>query len=350
MKKQFLLLLPAIFAGNMLVFGQAVPFTPPQPLVGCDDDPLSPIAGKSYEYSATADPDGGHYTFWATQDENFITTAGGVTTFNNVPPTLLEVAPDELMATSANYNVAGADNSVDITWSSGLLANVNGTDNPLFVAVHYNAVPNINQCSDNFKVYQILPMNGFTVDILSLDPITFLPTGADPYAYEPEQCPDIVRGATWAVAGMTYDYGADTMYFEFVAANFTDYWIPTFTLSGLQGDQAAAYAYTYTTPDNWDGTETWTALASGATQIETDETSTSGGVSVFVRVIIDNNTWENLDNSALVMTLDGQNAEGQWDVVNADCSDPGAPDGDDESQQVLSERPELIPAAGATWE
>jgi len=346
MKKHALILVLAFFASTVIVFGQAVPFTPPQPLVNCSDGPLTPIAGKSYNYAAIANPAGGDFLWWATQNEQFITTVGGVTTYNNVAPDLLTVANGDLMATSANYNVADPQNSVDITWSSSTLGNVNPPSDPLFVALRYTTVPG---CTDNFKVYEILPINGFTVDVLALDPITHLPVGADPYAYEPAQCPDTVRGASWANSVMTYNYGTDTLFFEFVAANFTDYWVPTFALSGQNGAQGLVYEYTYDLPNTWGVATVWNPIVSGTTQIQTNEISTSGGISVFVRVTVANGTFENLAGQLLTMTLDGQNAEGSWDVVNATCTDPGAADGDDTSLQTISARPTLTPTSGA-WE
>lgn len=349
MKKQLLFTIFILFiSGLTTVYGQAVPYTAPRPLVGCDDDFTNPIAGKSYTYSATATPENGNFTFWATQDPNFITTSGGTTSFNNVAPTLLTVAANQLMATSTNYNTATQTNNVNITWSSGLFANVNAT-NPLFVAVHY-AAPT-GECSDNFKVYRIIPKNGFTVDIVNLDPATYLPATSNPYDYEPEQCTDLVRGAQWTTGGMQYDYGTNYLYFEFVAANFTEHWVPTFSLSGLNGAQAETYEYTYSTPDTWGTTPpTWSTLVSGTTEINTTENSTENGVSVFVRVRIDNTTFENLAGQTLTMTLDGQNAEGLWDVVNATCVDPQDPDQNDTANQVINPRPTVLPVAPGVFE
>jgi len=70
MKKQILILFLALLAFVPLAWGQAVNYSDPRPLVGCNDDPLSPIAGKLYNYGATATPSGGDFTFWATQDAN----------------------------------------------------------------------------------------------------------------------------------------------------------------------------------------------------------------------------------------------------------------------------------------
>jgi len=235
---------------------------------------------------------------------------------------------------------------VDITWSSGLLAGV-APGNPLFVAVHYAAPP--ADCADNFKVYQVEPVNGFTVDVLSLDPETYLPDGSG-YLYEPEQCPDIVRGASWAADVMTYDYGSDTLFFEFVAANFSASWTPTFSATGLDALQSATYEFTYDTPDTWTGATVWSPLVSGTTTLTTTETITTTGISVFVRVIVTNSTFENLAGQAVTLTLDGQNAESQWDVVNATCVDPGAADSDDTALQTIKARPTVISVPAGTFE
>jgi hypothetical protein len=148
---------------------------------------------------------------------------------------------------------------------------------------------------------------------------------------------------------MTYDYGTDTLFYEFVAANFTDYWIPTFAVTGLDVVQTFTYDYTYDLPTTWNASTVWTPLASAVTHIETDEPSTEDGVSVFVRVTIANNDFENLLGQVATMTLDGQNAEDQWDVVNATCVDPDAADFNDITLQTVTERPTLTPGIG-TWE
>lgn len=355
MKKQILILILAIFAigFSSSVFGQAVNYSAPRPLVGCDDNILNPIAGKLYNYGATGTPAGGDFTFWATQDPNFISTdVNGATTYNNVAPTLLTVAPNQLMAAGTNYNTPDPATSVEITWSSGLLAGVTAA-NPLFVAVHYDASGVTDGCADNFKVYNVIPRNGFTVDILNLNPATFLPDGTDPYGYEADQCTDIVRGATWnAVGDMTYDYGTNYLYYEVVASNFTEHWVPTFAwTAGPDALQAATFDYTYSTPDTWGVTPpTWTPLVSGTTPIETAQTSTSDGVSVFIRVTIANQSFENLAGQSLTLAMDGQNAEGQWDVVNATCADPDAADQNDTATQLIGERPTVAPIAPATFE
>ncbi len=346
MKKQILLLtfiVLASFASVTTASGQAVNYTAPQPL-SCTDDALHPVAGKSYSYLASGTPSGGNFTFWATKDPNFISTTAGTTSLNTA--TALTTGGGDLISTSTNYVTADAATQVDITWSSSTLAGTTYQTNPTFVAVYYE---DPTGCSDNFKVYEINPINGFTVDVLNLNPTTFLPD-ATPYTYVPEQCPDDVRGATYSAGTMAYDYGTNYLYYEFVAANFTGYWIPSFALSNNNAVQGLTYEYTYATPDTWGATPpTWTALVSGTTQIPIDPsiTDTSTGVSVFVRVTMANNNYENLAGQTLTMTVDGQNADGDWDVVNSTCADPSAADGADTANQLITARPTITPGTSS---
>lgn len=340
MKKQILFIIIALTFAINLTYGQAVKYSDPRP-VSCTDDALHPIAGREYDYAATGTPAGGNFTFWATKDQNFITMSGTNRVYNNVAPTLLTTAvDDELVSTSTNYNTPDPATSVQIIWSSGLLANTEYQTNPTFVAVYYE---DPTGCSDNFKVYELDPIHAFTVDVLSLDPTTFLPASTNPYDFVPEQCSDDVSSATYNAGAMEYLYGEQYLYFEFVASNFTEEWIPTFQLTNIDGVQVAEYEYTYDLPTTWTASTTWTPLVSGTTPITTNETDTENGVSVFVRVKLTNNNFENLAGQTVTMELDGQNAEGLWDVVNSDCSDPDGPDQNDVADQVIKPRPTITP-------
>ena len=332
----------ALLASVTVAFGQptgAIKFSDPRPLL-CEDDALHPIAGKSYTYEAVGDPSGGTWHFWATRDPNFIETTDGVTSYNSA--SALGIAIDELIAHSADYNVnTNGDGSIDITWSSALLNGTVYQTTPTFVVAYY---VDPTGCTDNIKIWELDPLNGFTVDILSINPETFGVVAYDGDA--PEQCPDIVRGATYVSGAMQYNYGTNYIYYEFVAANFSEYWIPYFDLLNLVGTQVATYEYTFATPDTWEATPpTWTTLESGVTQIPIDDTvvNTDEGVSVFVRVTIANNQYENLAGQTLTMVLDGKNAEDIWDVRNDDCSEPvpNTDDQNDTADQVITPRPSV---------
>ena len=360
MKKQILItafFLLALMAGTLTSIAQpyAVTWSAPRAF-NCQSDALHPIAGVQYTYEAgVTDPTGaGSWRFWATKDPNFITDNAGTPVFNT--GTALDVTAGELSYASDDYNIEigisdpneNTDGTIELTWTSTILAGTEyqstpgGTPSPTFVVAYY---VNAAGCTDNIKVWELDPLNGFIVDVIPMDPADFVGS-RDAYDTTPETCVDNVESATYSAGAMVYDYGDNYLYFEFIAANFTGHWVPTFDLTGLNGVQTiTSYEYTYTTPDSWDGTETWTALASGTTQIQPDASVTdiSQGVSIFVRVLVDHANYENLAGQTLTMTLDGQNADGDWDVHNDDCSlpDPLAADGYDTATSTITPRPEI---------
>ncbi|MFO7617379.1 MAG: hypothetical protein R6V75_09020 [Bacteroidales bacterium] len=347
MKKQIFVLIIALVAGSTLAFGQltsAVKNSDPRGLL-CTDNAASPIAGKPYWYRAAADPSGGNFTFWATKDFNFIQTAAGVTT-TNINTRL--TTPDELIATSANYAVPNVQDSVMITWSDATLsATVPGTS-PTFVAVHYAAPA--GDCADNFKVWELAPIKAFTVDIKNIVDAT----GAIlDYNLATDQCTDIVRGAQYSGGSIQYNYGADTLFFEVIAANFTVSWTPTFEVLGMHTVQTAVVEWTYDPPASWGATTTWNA---GNTTVLTNETNTSVGVSIYARVIVQNNNFENINGIDITLAVDGTNSLGDWDIVNnlADGSGPlcdtaTGPDQMDIAMQTIKPRPTVTPVNPPTF-
>ncbi len=333
----------ALVAGTNKVLAQpyARPYTEPQP-VACETDPLHPTAGVPYIYEMTTNAADGTWNWWATKNPEFI--VGGVLATDS-----LTVSDGDLLDASGNYGKDGASNSVTITWSDEIL---NGTEfqgtpgsdpSPTFV-VGYFASADATYCSDNIKIFELNPVDAFVVDVVSLDPETFLPDATNPYTYEPEQCVDEVQQATYSGGTILYDYGTNYLYFEFIAANFTEFWTPTFALTGLLGDQDVEYHFTYADPSTWGTTApTWTVLESAVTNILVDPsvTTTEDGVSIFVRATLNNNTYETLAAQTVTMTLDGQNSLDEWDVVNDTCVDPNGPDQDDTANQIITPRPTL---------
>ncbi len=331
MKKQILsigIFLLTVFAGVNQVKAQttSVAGTAPKAApTGCDDSPLAPMAGKPYEYEVSVNPTGGNYIWWATKDANFI--VNGV--LNNTTAALGTTSV--LSTVAADYNASTTSNKVELTWDSNVLAGTTSAS-PTFVAVHYDA-----GCTDNFKVYEINPINAFIVDILNLNPVD-KSVDTDAYGYEPEQCFDEVQGASWSSGGMVYDYGTNVLYYEVVAAYFTNSWTPTFTIAGLDAAQGAtiewAYDKAFTSP---------VTVASGTastTPVVTNVTDTQNGVSIYVRVTVDNNTFEGLADQTLALSVTGTNTAGERDVVASDCSTADV----NTASQVLNSRPTVTSA------
>jgi len=349
MKKQILILslftLALIFAGTSKSYGQqAVHNSDPQ-AVACSPDELHPSAGIPYTYTLDATPGGGTWNWYATKNTTFIN--GAV-----IPNDSLKQTANQLDYTTPNYGTSGSSNSVTITWSEAILANTTYQTNPTFVVGYYAASGAIGDCADNIKIYELDPTFAFVVDVKNIDPAD---NSIKDYGTDVEQCVDNVQGASYTAAHqILYDYGTNYLYYEFIAANFSDYWVPTFAVTGLTTPpQTLTYEYTYAAPSTWATTPpTWTALVSGTTHIEVDPSvaSTEHGVSVYVRVTVANNTFETLADQTVLMTLDGQNSNNMWDVQNTDCGlpNPNAADQDDTSTQKIDKRPTVIEGTTST--
>ncbi len=323
MKKQILtLVILALFAGTLNVFGQATHQSDPRPL-DCVTDAFHPIAGIPYDYSATIDPENGSAYWYATDQTTFMSNGARV-------PGIEDPVGGTYVAAATNYmdNTApdASPTTTNITWTTdGLAAATVLTTEPpeLFVAIEYTAPA--TACANNMKVYPIRPLNAFIVDIMDMDPDAETPSG---YDIVEEQCVDIIQSAVWVAdpapdGSIDYDFGLDTLYFEVIAANFTESFTPSFILTGLQGDQTAdvAWGYNIGTYDQGLATGvTGSPVNIAGTQVLTDETNTSTGVSIFVRVIIHNNNFESLAQSNILMAVDALNSANQPDVDNDDCT------------------------------
>lgn len=355
MKKQILFLAFLLLAGFANVnssYGQAAVAGSIPRALSCTNDALHPLAGKEYTYSVVTTPSGGQYTWWATTDANFISTALGVTTTNL--STLLKspsttTPGTDLVTTSASYGVTSATDNVKITWSTAILAGTSyqgaaSPKKPTFVAVLYTP-PTGSGCANNLKVYELDPKNGFTVDILNLD-ATKKPIGIGAAVYDQavSQCFADVTSAKYNAGKMDYLYGTNTLYYEVVAANFTGSWTPTFKLTGLDTKQTAVIEWDYTTA--FTSPKAVTSGTASATAVSTTETNTYAGISIYVRVTISNNSFEGLSDITARLAVDGTNAAGEFDVVNSTCVAPTAADFADYADQVLKKRPTIT--AGTT--
>lgn len=339
MKKQISLLVLTFFAA-VTAFGQMKAGSTPLPLVGCTNDFLHPLAGVSYSYKALVNPTGGEFQWWATKDVDFIKTTAGVTTNNS--NTKLAVGTD-LIAASLNYGMAGSlIDTVGITWSSSILSTTT-TVNPTFVVIQNNATG--TSCANNLKVYPILPINGFTVDIKNMDQAKVPLAYATPYA----TCVSIIESAKYVGGAIITNYGSNVLYFEVVAANFTGSYTPSFQVSGLSTGQTVTSLELYTDAA-FATTAIATTLASGAYSpataliIDPSVTNTTNGVSIYVKLTIANGTHETLTDDSIALAVNGVNASSEKDVVNAACNTQT--DYEDTATQTLTKRPTIasVPA------
>jgi hypothetical protein len=336
MKKQVFLLMMAFLAVTS-AFGQMVHNSIPQPL-SCTPGPFTPMAGQSYDYSATATPANGNFTWWATTDVDFI--KAGV---NNLSKKLS--VGTELIAASPNYGQTLPNaGTVSITWGDAILAAAAAT--PTFVVVQNDATG--TNCANNLKVYKINPINGFTVDIKSMDQAKISLGYGAPYSF----CVSSITSAKYTGGAIVTDYGTNVMYFEVVAANFTGSYTPSFKVTGLQTGQSVTSLELYT-----DAAMATPAIATTQTlgvyspaapiAVDGSVTNTSTGVSLYVKMTIANGTFENLTGEPITLAVNGINSVGDKDVDNTNCG--SQTDFEDSATQTINARPTITAAGGGVF-
>jgi hypothetical protein len=338
MKKQILILVflvMAVFANVNVSYGQALPGSLPKPIL-CTTGPLEPIAGRPYDYSATFAPDGGTAFWYATKSMNIVTGSARSATVEAAGGTVVSVATNY----AANQSPTSGASLTSITWNSAGLSTVTPAA-PLFVVVEYaNPVAN---CANNLKVFNIIPKNAFTVDIRSMEKDG---TGPAAYGAKTTQCSADVLSATYnpTSLSMNMEYGVQTLYYEVIAANFTGSFTPSFQISGLAAGQTAElfWGLTAATATTSLGAIVNTTTVAG-TSVTTAQTNTKDGVSIFMKVVIQNVKVENLAGETIALAVDAVNAEGLNDVLESDCSVNTA--FADVASQDITLRPTVTPVA-----
>ncbi len=336
-----LVLLTGMVATSAFAANDATPGSLPRPIT-CTDDPLHPIAGRPYDYSALLAPPGGSTYWYATKATDFI-SAG-------VRKAGIEIAADgtTILSGATNYMTnapsATSPTKTTVTWTTTGLKGVDATTNPLFMILEYKGPT----CSNNMKVYQILPKNAFTVDILNLKNTDKTPLA---YGTTDSQCYADILSAKFVAPNMVYDYGVNKLYFEVVAANFTGSFTPSFKLTGLHKGQSALVEWTVdkTLAGGFaalgaaqSAVDATTPLSFTGTPVTTVEPNTSKGVSIYVRVTVTNGLYEGLTDDKVTLAVEAVNANNEADIDNATCAAPGAPY-EDTADQTLNARPTVTP-------
>ncbi len=306
---------------------------------------MHPIAGKPYDYSAILNPTGGTTYWYATKSTTFV-TAGA--------KTAVEILADgtNILNGATNYRTSSASaaspTKTNLTWTSAGLKGVDAT-NPLFMVLEYKGPT----CSNNMKVYPILPKNAFTVDILNVKSSDLLPLA---YGTNDSQCFADIASAKFVAPNMVYDYGVNKLYYEVVAANFTGSFTPSFKLSGLQTGQTALVEWTVdktfasglTAIGSAQTAVSGTPLTFAGAAVNTVVPNTSLGVSVYIKLTVTNGLFEGLSDESVVMAVEAVNGSGDADIDNATCAAP-ASTYEDIATQTLNKRPTVTsdPSTGA---
>lgn len=336
MKKQLSILVFALLSTSAATFGQALPGTKAVPLSCVLNDPLNPVAGRPYDYSAIINPTGGSAYWYATKSTTF--TSAGVRVATEIPADGVSIATG-----ATNYQTSAVSptspTTTSVTWTSAGLDGVNATTAPLFMVVEY-AGPT---CANNMKVMQIIPKNAFTVDI------TNMVHGAAPtplaYGVAESQCYANVASAIFNAGKIDIDYGVNVLYFEVIAANFTGSYKPTLKLTGLQGTQTADIDWGYaigTYSNNLLTNQTGSPILTSQFTVATTAPKTDEGVSIYVRVTIKNHGWEGLGNDNITLAVEAVDGTATANKdVDPDCTT--FTDFGDLAMQTLNARPAVTP-------
>ena len=336
MKKQIIILLFLIFSVAATTFAQPYATsatTAPKPISVSLTDPLQPVAGRPYDYSAAISPVSGTAFWYATNSTSF--TSGGTRA-----ATIIPADNAKIFSNATGYNTSTATTAsptaTTVTWTSAGLAGINATTSPLFMVVEYGT-----SCSNNLKVMQIIPRNAFTVDITNMkhddqSSLTYGTTDA--------QCFANVQSASFSGGKVVMDYGTNVIYFEVIAANFTDSYKPTLKLSGLDALQTATIEWgitksTYNQTLLTDEAPTRGVITSSQFTVNTQATNTSLGVSIYVKVTIKNHGFEGTSDEPITLAVEAVDSS---TPANADVQPDLTPSGtpfEDTAVQTLNLRP-----------
>lgn len=281
MKKQLLLLVLAVFAGYSSLFGQT-----------CADGPLSPAAGTPYNYAATVSGAGydgtGPFTWYVTKDVDLINGA------------VVPNSGGEIIASGAGaYNAPiGGANTITIEWTSQAIAN----NVPYYLVIKYsqtNAGTTPSCSAMNMKVWAIQPINKFLLAVNSFAGAI----GMDGVYCSADVSSAIVTpGASPTVA---YVYGVNNLYAEITASKYAGEWTPSFKITGLDAIQTIASV-------NWDtdpaGTFANTTTLGAPGEYVSNSNAIAaydGSLKIYVRVTVDNNSFENLAGETVNVAVDG---------------------------------------------
>lgn len=343
MKRNFFL--SALFACVSFTALAQAPATPvakkgtaPTAVSCATNDPLNPIVGREYTYTATGTPAGGKFHFLATNQPNFM--AGG-----NLITTGAYTAGNQLVSAGASYNSdANTTNNVKLAWSNSAAATS-------FLVAHYTNPTAANTCAnDNIKVWKITPKNAFTIEFRNVDAADNNTSKAG----NVDVCFGEVKSASYDAATdkVVYDYGEQKLYYELIVANYDKTFKPTFQIDGLDAAQIASLKWGV----DKTAINTAVALKTGTTnefelpKITADAAAKpEEGVSIYVEVTIANGKFEGIADQTITLKADATTGANDTikDVKFADCSERDAFDA--KTTQTLKARPVVAQNATGTF-
>ena len=309
MKKQLLILIVAFFAISFTTaYGQVTcPIPRTVDPICLPSNALHPVAGTPYDYVVSVPTPIGakEYTWFVTQDPAFI--ALGVLTANRETVPGLHIA-----ATGTGYNnPATGSPTLTITWKSFVLDPLL----PVFVVIHVKNTVTGGCVTNNVKVFKILPVNAFTLDIANVNAAGVaqsLETAID-------RCIHDVVTATYdatAPEGVIYDFGVDYLYYVVTAANYSTSWRPSVQLTGVNAQEtvtAVEWArpsdFVFATPNAMPLTAGTYTSTNPVTVVASGGTVGTAGECILIRVTIDHTAgglqYQGLTDETITLAVDG---------------------------------------------
>jgi hypothetical protein len=356
MKKQLVILIVAFIAISLTsAYAQVTAPSPRVVDITClPSDALHPMAGTPYTYEVNVPTPAGtkEYTWFVTQDKNFI-TAGALTANRQT------TAGSFLAVTGAGYNnPATGGTTLSLTWKSFVYDPLN----PVFVVIQVKSTV-AGECSpNNLKVFKIQPVNAFTLDVANVGADK---TTVSPYSVTINRCLSDMVSSFYDVTDdqVKTDYGVDYLYFVVTAANYTTSWRPSVQLSGIAaGETVTAVEWfrptdaTFATPEAMPLSGTEYIATNPVLVLDPTGTVGAAGEGIVIRVTIDHtdaaNIYEGLTDETITLAVDGKTMlssptplgdvhfSSTVPVANAFC---GLEDGYqfDMATQVLKARPDV---------
>ena len=341
MKKQIFILVMALFAVTS-AFGQIDNIRPLTASCAPAAGPLNPYVGTLYNYTVDV-PTSATWTgvtyHWFVTDQTTFITGSNLTTDR--------VASGILTSTAVYDAPANTVNTIPITWTSAAAS----AAIPYYLVVYVEGTDGTCTDVNNIKVYEINPVQSFLIEIANVDA-----TGTiyDTWDATTKRTPDLevcrspVKEANYDGTKMIYDYGTNYLYFAVSAANFGTEWDATFHLDGLVAGQTIGAVEWTRNSDLTTGLAAVTATTAhvvGTPGVYTlnvpavDLTTTEAGETIYIRVTVENGTYEGLVDNTFTLAVDGLDADGNGDLHFDDCTVDNF--ANDIADQIIKPRPNV---------
>ena len=331
-------LLLVLLGGSFLpLSGQTIPRIP-----ACPDNPLHPMAGKSYTYAVTIQapyttPQS--YDWYVTDNPAFI--AGSTLITTGIVPNTKEY----IDAGSGYHDPATGTSSITIKWTGKAVSHAK--TQPYFLVISYKGTNGTLCEAMNLRAYKVEPFNAFTLDLTNVSGTTDLGLDGSNQAVVNHLCAQDIASVSYDGTKMMYDYGDNVLVFKVVAANFTDGWTPSVKISGLVGNQTVGSV-------EWSASTTFAGINTFAKngEIWTPgnkvpaplDNLTADGEAIYLKVTIHNHDYEGLADTPITLSVNGVTDDGDEDVHYADCLTDGY--ANDVATQIILARPTITSNTG----